>query len=125
MKNKAGVVTSMIKEIGERSSEFKGMEFDSLYFGGGTPSVLEMRELDDILEAVYRNYRFAGNVEFTLEANPDDLKRSYLEALRSRGVNRLSIGVQSFREEDLRLMRRSHDSQQAREAIYAGTGIGI
>ncbi len=108
---------AIVKEIQERAGEYRSQVFDTLYFGGGTPSILNIEELDIILDSVYKNYHFADQVEFTLEANPDDLNTTYLKTLRSRNVNRLSVGIQSFRQEDLVLMRRSHDAHQAGEAI--------
>ncbi len=107
------------------SAAFRDEVFDTLYFGGGTPSVLDPAELDAILDAIYRNYRFSDQVEFTLEANPDDLKPEYLRSIKDRGINRLSIGVQSFRDQDLELMRRSHNARQAKAAIMDVRDLGF
>ncbi len=124
-KYKDDVVKAMIKEIAERSSEYSQEKFSTLYFGGGTPSVLTIKDLDLLLDAVFDKYHFTGDPEFTFEANPDDLTPEYLNQLKSRGINRLSIGVQSFREQDLELMHRSHNAAQALKAIDAARDAGI
>jgi putative oxygen-independent coproporphyrinogen III oxidase len=91
--------------------------FDSLYLGGGTPSLLPDRSLADLLHYLRSHFLFAGDTEFTVEVNPDDIHSSKLAALRDLGVNRISLGVQSFDDEDLRFLKRRHTADQAVKAI--------
>jgi len=97
----------------------------SIYIGGGTPSVLTSGELNEILELIYNNYSIASEAEITMEANPDDLNRTYLEEIKKAGINRLSIGIQSFDDASLDLMRRSHDAKKAIEAVRNAAETGI
>lgn len=90
----------------------------TIYFGGGTPSLLSVEQLEKILNALYKNFNIDKNIELTLEANPENLNIDYLKGLQSLGFNRLSIGVQSFNDEDLALMRRNHDVQTAFKSVY-------
>lgn len=92
-------------------------EITSLYFGGGTPSLLSANELSKFIEHTKRFYTFQENAEITLEANPDDLSPEYLFEIRNAGINRLSIGIQSFHDTTLRYMNRVHDSQAGISAI--------
>lgn len=92
-------------------------EIETIYFGGGTPSLLNNDELKRLLVTVYNNYKVAPDAEITLEANPDDISAKKLEEWRKAGINRLSIGIQSFHEEDLKWMNRAHNAQQAIESI--------
>ena len=98
---------------------------DTIYFGGGTPSLLNQQELDTILEKIHQRFSVSANAELTLEANPDDLKPDKIRELVSMGINRLSIGVQSFFDEDLRWMNRAHHANQARRAIADAQDAGI
>ena len=90
---------------------------NTIYFGGGTPSLLSIKEIGELLQLIKETYPVAENAEITLEANPDTLSLEYLEGLRQRGVNRLSIGIQSFFDNDLKYLSRRHDSQHARQCI--------
>ena len=90
---------------------------NTIYFGGGTPSLLSINEIGELLHLIKETYPVAENAEITLEANPDTLSLEYLEGLRQRGVNRLSIGIQSFFDNDLKYLSRRHDSQHARQCI--------
>jgi len=92
-------------------------EINTIYFGGGTPSVLAIDELKDLLDTISKQYRVAENAEITLEANPDDLTQAILSALKQTGFNRLSMGVQSFSESDLKLMNRRHGVMQALQSV--------
>ncbi|TVQ16469.1 MAG: radical SAM family heme chaperone HemW [Bacteroidetes bacterium] len=98
---------------------------DTLYFGGGTPSLLETAELEKIFNALHKHFSFSPNAEITLEANPDDLIPEKLESLRELSVNRLSIGIQSFYEDDLRYMNRSHNSRQAIDVLNYAQAAGF
>ena len=97
-------------------------KLDTIYFGGGTPSLLTIRELDLLLETIRKNYSIAADVELTLEANPDDISIDTLKAWKDLGVNRLSIGVQSFFEEELRWMNRAHNATEARKSLELALG---
>ena len=90
---------------------------NTIYFGGGTPSLLSIKEISELLHLIKETYPIAENAEITLEANPDTLSLEYLEGLRQRGVNRLSIGIQSFFDNDLKYLSRRHDSHHARQCI--------
>lgn len=95
----------------------QGEILETIYLGGGTPSLLSYDELMQLFEAIHANFRVSQDPEITLEANPDDLSSEYLTALRKTPVNRLSIGIQSFAEEDLRYMNRAHNAIEARACI--------
>lgn len=98
---------------------------ETIYLGGGTPSVLNKDELGQIFQTLKANYSLADKPEITLEANPDDLSREYLEDLRALGVNRLSIGIQSFRKEDLVKTNRSHSADQALQCVPDAQAAGF
>lgn len=89
----------------------------TIYFGGGTPSLLEMQDISEILKAVYEHFTVDKNAEITLEVNPDDVSTEWIRQLKDTAVNRLSLGVQSFYDEDLKYLNRVHDAAQARNAI--------
>jgi len=97
----------------------------TIYFGGGTPSLLEPGELQSIVSALREQFEIDAAAEFTLEANPDDITDEKLIYWKNAGINRLSIGVQSFFEEDLRWMNRAHSAQQARDAIRLSQDKGF
>ncbi|MBL0682132.1 radical SAM family heme chaperone HemW [Aquimarina mytili] len=122
VKKKDEMMVALCHEIELRSSEIKDNNFiQTIYFGGGTPSVLSVDELSKIIDTVYKNYTVSKDVEITIEANPDDLTHEKIEALAKSKVNRLSIGVQSFFEEDLRLMNRAHDVKEAINCLSVAT----
>ena len=108
---------ALIKELELRKEEFEDEVVETIYFGGGTPSVLNTAEIDQIIGAVYSNYTVVADPEITLEANPDDLSKVKIEELANSPINRLSIGIQSFFEEDLKLMNRAHNAQEAETSI--------
>lgn len=110
------MLVSLAKEIEMRKGEVDDT-VDTIYFGGGTPSVLSVEEINNLIDLVYRNFQVASDAEITLEANPDDLSVEQIKALSQTKINRLSIGVQSFFEEDLKLMNRAHNAQQALQSI--------
>jgi oxygen-independent coproporphyrinogen-3 oxidase len=94
---------------------------ETIYFGGGTPSRLTINDLKLLIDEVYTNYKVVENSEITLEANPDDLTEEYLIELKKIGINRLSIGIQSFFEDDLQLMNRAHNSAEAKKCLEIAT----
>lgn len=127
LKKKPELVNALCQELVLRKNELKD-EVETIYFGGGTPSLLTSKELNQIFEAVYSNYSISENPEITLEANPDDLLYVDLSAVedlvntklisfQNSGINRLSIGIQSFFEEDLKMMDRAHNASEALDCI--------
>lgn len=116
---------SLLKEIEIRAAHQEGEEMQSLYFGGGTPSMLSVANLKSIIEKLKQYYRFSGDAEITIECNPDDLDKVKLSLLRELGFNRISLGIQSFHEEDLKLMRRSHNAGQAVDAVEDAASVGF
>lgn len=116
LKKKPQLLEAMRREIKLRSTELEG-PLQTIYFGGGTPSLLAEDELRDLLEIIHCTFEVVEQAEITLEANPDDIDEDKLIAWRRAGINRLSIGVQSFFEEDLRWMNRAHNAAEAIECI--------
>ncbi|MGB5819041.1 MAG: radical SAM family heme chaperone HemW [Saonia sp.] len=123
MGKKEAMVLALQKELELRKDEFRGVEVQTIYFGGGTPSVLDTHEINRLIETVDVNYEVTANPEITLEANPDDLSVAKLKQLSASPINRLSIGVQSFFDVDLKLMNRAHSSQQAMETLSEATRL--
>ena len=117
MGKKEAMLIALHKEIELRKAEFKNETVETIYFGGGTPSVLSATEINALIASVYKNYTVSENPEITLEANPDDLSIQKIEELSASKVNRLSIGIQSFFEEDLKLMNRAHNAAEAENCI--------
>ncbi len=113
MGKKQEMIDAICKELTMRKDEFKNEEVATIYFGGGTPSVLASTEIDTIIDTIYKFYNIEASPEITLEANPDDLSVEKMKELAASKVNRLSIGVQSFFEEDLTLMNRAHNAKEA------------
>jgi oxygen-independent coproporphyrinogen-3 oxidase len=121
LKKKDEMVLALVKEIELRKGEFHDEEVETIYFGGGTPSRLQIADLRLQIDSIYKNYKVVKNPEITLEANPDDLSEDYLIELTKIGVNRLSIGIQSFFEDDLKLMNRAHNADEAKRCLEVAT----
>lgn len=128
MKKKDEMVLALAKEIAMRKNEFELLdsarsdnEIETIYFGGGTPSVLSNEEINFLISEVYKNYKVSENPEITLEANPDDLSAERILELSKSPINRLSIGIQSFYEEDLKMMNRAHNSAEAKKCLEEAT----
>jgi len=121
LKKKDELVHCLIREIELRKDELNNQIVETIYFGGGTPSMLSQLEIDSIIESVYQNHTVIENPEITLEANPDDLTKGKIEELAKSKVNRLSIGIQSFFERDLKLMNRAHNAQEAKDSLQEAT----
>jgi oxygen-independent coproporphyrinogen-3 oxidase len=121
MKKKEEMVLALAKEIKLRKSEFENETIETIYFGGGTPSILQISDLIFLIDEVYKNFTVAENPEITLEANPDDLSKERIIELSKTPINRLSIGIQSFFEEDLKMMNRAHNSEEANECLEEAT----
>ncbi len=130
LKKKTEMIEAIVNELLLRKNEFRDEVVETIYFGGGTPSLLSIEELQLLLDTIYQNYTVSDHPEITLEANPDDLmchtERSrsgeiIFKNYKSIGINRLSIGIQSFFEDDLKLMNRAHNSEEAEECLVEAT----
>ncbi|MCG2610047.1 radical SAM family heme chaperone HemW [Flavobacterium sp. SM15] len=121
LKKKDEMVLALAKEIRLRKDEFTDETVETIYFGGGTPSILEISDLKILIDEVYKNYNVVENPEITVEANPDDLTEARIIALSENKINRLSIGIQSFYEEDLKLMNRAHNAEEAKKCLEIAT----
>jgi oxygen-independent coproporphyrinogen III oxidase len=119
-------VEAMRTEVETYGREFGGREpIQTVYFGGGTPSLLALDEVARLVEAVWRHFDCSAVEEFTFEVNPENATRDYLDGLRALGVDRLSLGVQSFFDEDLRFMGRAHGAAEAERAVDAVRSAGF
>ncbi len=121
MKKKDEMVSALAKEIKMRKNEFENEIIETIYFGGGTPSVLTTNEIQFLIDEVYINFEVSENPEITLEANPDDLLKERIIELSKSPINRLSIGIQSFFEDDLLMMNRAHNSAEAKNCLEEAT----
>jgi oxygen-independent coproporphyrinogen-3 oxidase len=125
-KNINAFLNALVKEIEIRKNYLGDELIETIYFGGGTPSILDIPEINLIISTIHNNFKLNDNPEITLEANPDDLNRDYLQGLiNNTPVNRLSIGVQSFYDGDLKLMNRRHSSLQAEESVKNARETGF
>lgn len=123
-KQKDDIFRALIREIEWEKSFLQGLTVNTVYFGGGTPSLFSPEEIQRLLDEIHRHYA-TDLEEVTLEANPDDLSQDYLSRLRSTEVDRLSIGVQSFEDRDLEFMNRAHRADQAQTAIQSAIDLGF
>ena len=114
---KSAYVHALCQELDMRKDYLKGEDIETIYLGGGTPSQLTQEELEKIFSSLYNIYKVKENAEITLEANPDDLTPEYIHMLRTLPINRISMGIQTFQEETLKLLHRRHTAQQAIEAV--------
>ncbi|WP_223601028.1 radical SAM family heme chaperone HemW [Chryseobacterium sp. GVT01B] len=119
------MLRAMKTELLLRKDELQNRTLKSLYFGGGTPSILSVDEINSLIDETLRYFSFEKDIEITLEANPDDLDKSFLKQLAGTPVNRLSIGTQSFFEEDLKLMNRAHTASEAEGSIKRAQDFGF
>ena len=124
LKHMNPVLDAMLSELKLRKAELSdNEEIRSIYFGGGTPSLLSSDEVSVLIKEVKLNFNVAVDAEITLEMNPDDDRLNYLEELKVVGVNRLSVGIQSFHEEELKLMNRAHNAQEAFDVLNRIQGL--
>ena len=119
------MINSLKKEIELRKHYLNNNTIETIYFGGGTPSILTESEISLLINTITENYTVINNAEISLECNPDDLTKKKVQNLKKSGINRLSIGIQSFNDEDLKFMNRSHNSSQAIESVQLAKEIGF
>ena len=120
------VYTYALRQEIESNQAFLGTEpFDTIYFGGGTPTVLSIKELNRILETVYKTYTVSSDVEITIEANPGEVDAHYLRHLYELGINRISFGVQTFCDDHLRVLQRTHTAKMAQQAVLDAYEVGF
>ncbi len=117
LKNKNEIVEALVLEIGLQKKYLIDNKLNSIYFGGGTPSLLHIEELKKIFEEIRKNFKVDEQAEITIEVNPEDISEEKLKAFSTLGINRLSIGIQSFFDEDLKYMNRSHDAETSKQCI--------
>ncbi|MDX1828918.1 MAG: radical SAM family heme chaperone HemW [Lutibacter sp.] len=117
LKRKEEMLQAIKQELVLRKKELIGEKIETIYFGGGTPSILTFKELETLFKVIYVNYNIVENAEITLEANPDDLTSEKIKELAKLPVNRLSIGIQSFFEEDLKFMNRAHTANESEKCL--------
>lgn len=122
---KDDLLQAIHKELILQKDFLESTPIETIYFGGGTPSLLSSDEINHLFDTIQKNYQIDHIKEFTLEANPDDLTNNYLKSLQQTPINRLSIGVQSFKEHDLQFMNRAHNTQQADYSIKAAQDKGF
>ncbi len=118
-------ISTLKKEIQLNKNYLGNESIETIYFGGGTPSVLTENELTEILSFLNNEFHISLNAEITFEANPDDLSTEYLKSIYNTGINRLSIGIQSFQNEHLKKMNRRHNVKQAVESVENAAKIGF
>ncbi|CAM4068231.1 radical SAM family heme chaperone HemW [Flavobacterium branchiophilum] len=121
LKHQSNWVTALGRELELRKNEFQNTAVSTIYFGGGTPSLLTIKELEYILDQIKKQYEVVPQPEITLEANPDDLTAEKLKQYLHLGINRLSIGVQSFFDDDLTMMNRAHSASEALKGLQLAT----
>ncbi len=125
LKNKNDFTLALLKEISLQQNYLQQEPINTIYFGGGTPSLLSQQELEQIMAQLRQTFQIAPDTEITLEANPDDISAVQLANWKQAGINRLSIGIQSFFEEDLLWMNRAHSASQARACIELAREAGF
>lgn len=117
LQNKDAFLNALKKEIGLQKNYLKSESISTIYFGGGTPSLLSKTELLEIFDCLKKNFQINTDAEITLEANPDDLTEDKIKELKDTPINRLSVGIQSFYDEDLKLMNRAHSAEESIKAV--------
>lgn len=118
-------VAAVTREAAVRADELNGEPIETIYFGGGTPSRLNKNHFDQIFNTLYAHYNITPDAEITIEANPDDLTATYLQMLQSQPINRLSIGIQSFDDEELKFLSRRHTGAEAIQSVAAAQAAGF
>lgn len=118
-------IEALLLELVQRKDWLKGEMVQTIYFGGGTPSLLSIDEINRIIATIYTNYQVNDTIEITLESNPDDLTEKQINNIKSTRVNRLSIGIQSFEDDQLKKMNRRHNAKQAIECVKNAQNAGF
>ena len=118
-------IKALLKEISIRKEYLSDEEISTIYLGGGTPSVFSIIELETILNHIYKNFKVTDDCELTIELNPDDVQPVYLNGLKNLNINRISMGIQSWRDSDLKMLNRRHDSAQAIQALKETLNAGF
>jgi oxygen-independent coproporphyrinogen-3 oxidase len=118
-------LNALLQEIDERKSYLQNETIQTIYYGGGTPSLLQAVEIETILRALKQQFDLVENPEITLELNPEDVSKTYLKEIKNIGINRLSIGVQSFFNDDLAYLNRKHSVAQAQQVISDAQECGF
>lgn len=121
LKNKDEMLIAIKRELVLRKDELNKEQIDTIYFGGGTPSLLTIGELRMLIDNIYKNYEVVEDAEITLEANPDDLTSEKIKELAKTPINRLSIGIQSFYDDDLKFMNRAHSAEESKKCLTEAT----
>lgn len=122
---KEAVIAALLKEIELRTNYLQDKKMESIYFGGGSPSLLSRKDLEVIFEALARSFSWNENAEITLEANPDDITTNSLKEWKATGINRLSIGLQSFNDEELKWMNRAHTAAESLRSVKLAQDAGF
>src|SRR5690606_20470179 len=122
---RGAMIDALAKEIDLRFSESQIPKIQTLYFGGGTPSLLNALDWNQLISELSRHFSISELREFTIETNPDDIDLEHLKLWKDLGVNRLSIGVQSFRNEDLKWMNRAHNAEESLKSIRLAQDFGF
>jgi len=125
LKNKEAFLDALKKEVELQKDYLGTKKINTIYLGGGTPSILNQVELMQIFDTIDKHFEIAKDAEITLEANPDDLTKNKIKELKNTPINRFSIGIQSFYDEDLKLMNRAHNSQEAISAVKGAQDAGF
>ncbi|MCC7454011.1 MAG: radical SAM family heme chaperone HemW [Crocinitomix sp.] len=125
LKNRQELVDALCQEIRERKDYLASEIIETIYFGGGTPSVLESKMIDQIMTTIHENFELSESPEITFECNPDDITQEKLMDFKTFGINRLSIGIQSFDDNVLRFMNRAHSADEAKNAVINAQKFGF
>ncbi|HSQ47186.1 MAG TPA: radical SAM family heme chaperone HemW [Lutibacter sp.] len=121
LKRKEDMIIAIKRELELRKDELNKEQIETIYFGGGTPSLLTIGELRLLIDTIYENYEVVEDAEITLEANPDDLSSKKIKELAKLPINRLSIGIQSFFDDDLKFMNRAHTAEESKKCLTEAT----
>jgi oxygen-independent coproporphyrinogen III oxidase len=123
--NNSSFIDALLNEATLRKDYLENEPVSTIYLGGGTPSVFSIKDLGTILNQIHKEFRITDNCEITIELNPDDIQPAYLEGLRNHNINRISLGIQSWRDSDLKMLNRRHDSAQAVTALKDTLNAGF
>ena len=122
---KTACIEAIKKEISLRKDYLRGDSISTIYFGGGTPSLLSVKEIEELLDRIYKHFSVDADCEISIEVNPDDINPKYLSGLKKINVNRISLGIQSWSDADLKLMNRRHNAEQAKNALIETIKAGF